>query len=80
VPDRDVLQLAADLVAAAQVELVVLHGRVVAEPDGQQEVVEERFTAGDQRGAVRDLDGADGAPLRGEPALPGQPLDEQFLQ
>jgi hypothetical protein len=80
VADHDVLQVPADLLAAGQVQLVVLHGRVVGEAHREQEVVERRLPVGHQGGAPRHHDGRDGAALGREPPLLRQPVDEQVLQ
>jgi hypothetical protein len=72
-----VLQLAAQVLATPDDELVVLDGRVVVEGDGDDEQVEERFPVRRQRRAGRDGDRPDRPALRAEPALPGQPVGQQ---
>jgi hypothetical protein len=76
-PDLDVLQLAAQVVAAAQDELVVLHRGAVGEGHRDQQQVQQRLAVGDQRGGRRHGHRPDRAALGGEPALFGQPAFEQ---
>jgi hypothetical protein len=74
--DLDVVQLVAQPRAPSEQQLVELRRPVIVEGHREDQQVQAQVVADRQRGAVRDLDGADGAPLRGEPALGGEPVGQ----